>query len=189
MRTLSKWEIAEIKAVFLYVVRQFGEVDYYKAFKAIYFAHRNHLAKYGLPLIPDTFCAFTDGPVPSFLYDEVKAAIKGGNQTKHALLVNSINSVCGKDSYVISASELPDMDEISESVKELLDLSIEYCRPKTYKELRDESHDEAYLNVYQRGKSKPNPLDTVQIALAGGASSEFAEHVREMVEFNTLASV
>ena len=56
----------------LFILDKTGGVDFYHAFKILYFAEMKHLAKWGSGFVPDEFCALKYGPVPTQLYDAVK---------------------------------------------------------------------------------------------------------------------
>lgn len=56
----------------LFILDKTGGVDFYHAFKILYFAEMKHLAKWGSGIVPDEFCALKYGPVPTQLYDAVK---------------------------------------------------------------------------------------------------------------------
>ena len=72
VRSLTENEVLKLKATALYVLNKCGKLDYFHLFKIIYFADKEHYAKYGRRIIHDTFCALENGPVPSLLYDAVK---------------------------------------------------------------------------------------------------------------------
>lgn len=62
-------QIEKIKAVILYIMQNFpAGVDYIKLFKILYFAQRDHLAKYGKVIVDDSFRALKHGPVPTYTY-------------------------------------------------------------------------------------------------------------------------
>ena len=50
------------------------EQRFYWALKAIYFADKEHLRKYGRQIFDETYYAMEQGPVPSLTYDIVKYA-------------------------------------------------------------------------------------------------------------------
>ena len=75
-------DVLKLKAAVLYVVNKCGEIGYMHLFKILYFANREHYAKYGRSIINDTFCALPKGPVPSFLYDAVKPNVSKSGDLK-----------------------------------------------------------------------------------------------------------
>lgn len=64
------WE--KTTEVLLYITEQVTDV--YNALKVLYFADKDHLAKYGRQICGESYVAMKDGPVPSCTYDLVKAA-------------------------------------------------------------------------------------------------------------------
>ena len=64
----------------LYVANRLKRRDFHKIFKVLYFADREHLAKYGRPITGDTYVAMEYGPVPSMIYDIFKGVRGDGYQ-------------------------------------------------------------------------------------------------------------
>jgi len=62
----------KLSELVLFIIDKTGGVDFYHAFKILYFAEMKHLAKWGSGFVPDEFCALKYGPVPTHLYDAVK---------------------------------------------------------------------------------------------------------------------
>ena len=74
--TKSNFNIGKAKASVLFIINNIGETDLLKIFKILYFAERNHLAKYGRLILNDDYVAMKNGPVPSKLYDLFKKYIE-----------------------------------------------------------------------------------------------------------------
>ena len=69
-----KMDEGKALAAFLYVLRDLAKVsphtvDMHKVFKILYFADKEHLLRFGRPVIGDVYIALKHGPVPSRLYD------------------------------------------------------------------------------------------------------------------------
>ena len=57
----------------LYILNKAGKpLDTHKISKILYFADRQHLAKYGTTISGDTYMKMQYGPVPSTVYDIIK---------------------------------------------------------------------------------------------------------------------
>lgn len=187
MKPLTHDEMLKLKAATLYVLSKCGCIDYYHLFKILYFADRNHYAKYGRRIVADTFCALPDGPVPSRLYDAVKAAIrqKGLPITSDLWeIANAIGQESGSADYYLYAKEQPDNDELSASDIEMLDEAIKAYVGMRYGELRETSHDAAWQKAFQNKEN--SPIDPHQSARAGGASDEMMQFIEELEVFDQM---
>lgn len=188
IRELTVDEMLKLKAVVLYVINKCGEIDYFHLFKILYFADRAHYAKYGRRIIQDTFCALPKGPVPSILFDAIKVATKQASAVCNSPLLTISNSIESPDSayyFILSAKELPDMDELSKSDIDFLDASIAENKDVDIETLSKKSYDEAWLNAWE--KQRACPLDLLLMAKAGGANEGMVEYIKENEEINKLA--
>ncbi|MDR0567396.1 MAG: SocA family protein [Prevotellaceae bacterium] len=73
---------------FLYVAGWLDSKDIHRIFKVLYFADREHLAKYGRPITSDTYVKYPYSPVPSNIYAMVNS-VKGGQECSNV-------GACGK---------------------------------------------------------------------------------------------
>jgi Uncharacterized phage-associated protein len=174
IKSLTENEVLKLKATVLYILDKCGELDYLHLFKILYFADREHYAKYGRRIIQDTFCALKDGPVPSKLYDAMK-----GNQGTYSTCTPYPTYY-----YIQRATACPDMDELSRSDIEMLDKSIKENISLTYSELSSKSHDIAWEEAWNaENNSAINPFS---MAMAGGANEAMMCYIREHEEINSL---
>lgn len=184
MKPLTRDEVLKLKAATLYIINKCGVVDYYHLFKILYFADREHYATYGRRIVQDTFVAMANGPVPSSLYDAVKAKIgRGGLPANSDLweIVNAIGQEAGEAEYYLYTLEKPDMDELSVSDVEMLDKAIDKCVGLRFSELRDLSHDEAWKAAGRNGAIEPH-----NSARAGGATDAMMSFIEELETFDTV---
>jgi hypothetical protein len=56
----------------LYVVEKIENIDFYKAFKILYFAYEKHLTQYNKIIVPITYKIFLYSTVPIELYELLK---------------------------------------------------------------------------------------------------------------------
>lgn len=184
---MTQDEILKLKSAFLYILNKQQSIDILHLFKILYFADREHLAKYGRRIINDSFCAMPNGPVPSCLYDTIK--LKNGtlekpeyfDELKFKTILNSFKT--GEDDayYYLFPNESPDMDELSISDIECLERAIAQYKDFDFNEISILSHDSAWRKAWDRRRnSKINSLD---IAEAGGANDDFLEYIKETEEF------
>ena len=184
---LSEEELLKLKAAALYVIEKCGEIDYFHLFKILYFADCKHYAVYGRRIIKDTFCALPKGPVPSNLYNAVKDAIGSEKLDKMSPLKGISDILYVPDetySYILSAKEKPDMDELSMSDTQVLDESIHENQNIPFSVLSEKSHDIAWHDADDR---KPNSeIDSLMMAKAGGASDDTIAFIKENDTFDNL---
>ena len=178
---MVKDDILKLKATFLYILNKDKSVDMYHLFKILYFANRDHLAKYGRTITNDTYCALPQGPVPSELYDVIKT--KKGVEVKSWGFVadnysDILSSFSAESGWKLKALERHDEDELSKTDKICLDESYEkhIVMDKNY--LQRLSHDNAYEKAKTRGYN--SPIQTIDIAKAGGSSDEMVEYIKEI---------
>ncbi len=135
---------AALSAV-LYIVNQVPQPTFHKISKVLYFADKYHLKNYGRFICGDNYVAMNHGPVPSTIYDLLKAVRDGATlafdgdtlrQYKDALEV--------EQNYCVSGKTEANLDFLSESDLEALDYAIKEYGHLSFKELTDISHDEAY---------------------------------------------
>lgn len=168
-------DVLKLKAAVLYVVDKCGEIDYFHLFKILYFANREHYAKYGRSIINDTFCALPKGPVPTFLYDAVKNSMPKSGDFK--VISDSLYNQDPTYYYVLSAKEKPDMDELSKSDIMCLDKSINENIDLDMDSLSKKSHDIAWEEAWSKGSS--HPMRNLSMAKAGGANEAMIEYIKE----------
>jgi len=185
---MTRDQILKLKAVALYIITKFGEVDILRIFKILYFAEKEHYLTYGRRIVYDTYHALNNGPVPSMLYDAIKISQGKKSLAQHpelAVISDSIH-VGGDESldYIVSAKELPDMAELSISNIECLDHSFNENAELKFKELSDKSHDLAWNEAWQ--KKQNSPIDPILIARAAGANDAMIDYIKENELVNEL---
>lgn len=170
-------DVLKLKAAVLYVVDKCGEIGYMHLFKILYFANREHYAKYGRSIINDTFCALPKGPVPSFLYDAVKGLPFIPKSGEFKVISDSLFNQDPTYYYLLSAKEKPDMDELSKSDIVCLDNSIKENINLDIERLSEKSHDLAWKEAWNKGTS--SSINKLSIARAGGANEAMLEYIQE----------
>lgn len=160
-------DVLTLKASVLYILNKSGgSLDKYRIYKSLYFANKEHLNKYGRLITSDTFFALPNGPVPTKLAD-VLDSIKGAksiNRADRILFAPISDSIehCGFDAdNFFTAKEQPDMDELSQSDVECLEIGLNKCKNKGFGEIREESHDSAWEKASQ--KKNPKSIDMLDM--------------------------
>lgn len=186
MADVTREKMSKIKAVVLYILRQFPHgIDYIHLFKIMYFAQREHLATYGLPLIEESFAAHKNGPVPEYTYRALRTIEGKGVRYSNMRWVASCINITEQDGhpiFVLKDGVQYDPEELSVSNTEILDRMIQQCKDMPAFTLSDMSHeDEAYRMAWERfeqtGENSLMPM--VEIAAAGGASEAMQQVIRE----------
>lgn len=146
MQKLFKYERA-INSL-LYALKALGgKTDMHKLCKILYFADQAHLSKYGRSITGDTYIAMQYGPVPSCVDDILKALRGDGFFSNNAEIENLRKSMHFENRFIIEATALPDMDELSGSDVKCLDYAIDLCKDKNFQELTTFSHGLAWGNT------------------------------------------
>ena len=146
---LFKQDIA-IQAI-LYILQRMGGVcDIHKCHKILYFSDNEHLSKYGRSIMGDAYVKMDFGPVPTCIYDLLKA-VRGDSY--FASQVNDVRQNCfyfvnNKD---VMAVAQPDMDYLSKSDVAVLDKYIDMLKNKDFSEVSDVSHGYAWQHTAQNG--------------------------------------
>ncbi|MBS4056558.1 MAG: SocA family protein [Bacteroidales bacterium] len=179
----NHFNVDKSKAVLLYIAKQLGKVDLHKLFKILYFAEKKHLSIYGRLIVNDTYFAMKNGPVPSYIYDILKA-IKG-----QGLVLKEVHDSFSAafeylDNNTIIAKEDPNMDYLSQSAISCLTESIFENKDLCFNTLSDKSHDIAWNNP-----RPDNSMDMYKIALAADANIEMLKYISEVEENRNLEFV
>lgn len=149
----------------LYVANRLRYPTFHSVSKVLYFADREHLSRYGSLLSGDSYAAMRHGPVPSEIYNLLKAA--AGRQeplipAQFYELVSQALRVEGKHRVRPLRQANPDL--LSESQRECLDASIKTNGRLSFERLTAKSHDAAwksadendFIDVKAIAKTLPN---------------------------------
>ena len=140
---MTNYDSKKLTELVLFILGKTGGVDFYHAFKILYFAEMKHLAKWGSGIVPDEFCALKYGPVPTRLYDAVKEL----NNPRMILSeeLSEVIQLAGEDApNILLPKREADLKFLSKSEIEALDQSIEENKSLTFGQLMKKSHDEAW---------------------------------------------
>jgi uncharacterized phage-associated protein len=169
--TIKKYEDQRIKEVLLYILSKTGVVDYYHLMKILYLAERQHLAKWGEKITTDDYYALPHGPVPTRIYDALKA-VKDGHG---GFLADVVTVEKGQPN--VTPLRMPDMDYLSKSEVEALDNAITKNIVKTFAELEQMTHDEYYHKAWEKGRK----MSIEDMSRSGGASEGMIEFIHEQM--------
>jgi uncharacterized phage-associated protein len=142
MKLRHRFDVEKAVEALLYIAEQVP--DTYTALKVLYFADKDHLSKYGRLICSDSYVAMLHGPVPSGTYDLIKYA-RGDGFFLLDVPIQEAFAVQGND---IIPCRKANLDFLSESDIECLDIAIEQYGRMSFGQLRQISHnEEAFKSV------------------------------------------
>lgn len=173
----------KLSELVLFIIDKTGGVDFYHAFKILYFAEMKHLAKWGSGIVPDEFCALKYGPVPTQLYDAVK-------ELNHPRMILSeelseVIQFAGEDApNVLLPKREANLKYLSKSEIEALEQSIEENESLTFGQLMRKSHDEAWEEANRRTNGT-NVISPVSMARVLNADDAMLEYIEEQMQIES----
>lgn len=178
---MTNFDSKKLTELVLYILGKTGGVDFYHAFKILYFAEMKHLAKWGSGIVPDEFCALKYGPVPTRLYDAVKEL----NQPRMALAecLAEVVQFAGEDApNVLLPKREANMRFLSKSEIDALDQAIEENESLSFGQLMRKSHDEAWDEANRRvnGTNIISPISMAKVLNADEAMLEYIEEQMQL---------
>lgn len=144
----------------LYIVLRTGG-DMYRTLKVYYNADKMHLHRYGRFIAGDYYKALKYGPVPQGVYD-ILHFVEGKHSSSPAPHAREALRFTGATS--LEALRDADVDALSKTDLECLDLSIAAHGKKRFWQLRKETHDDAY-------NATPKNQEIAVEAIAGMAAA------------------
>ncbi|MGH8706312.1 MAG: Panacea domain-containing protein [Burkholderiales bacterium] len=134
----------------LYVAGRLQHPSFHSISKVLYFADREHLSRYGSLMTHDTYVAMRYGPVPSAIYNLLKAA--GGRRepfvpAEWAELAGGLLAVEGI--HRVRALRDANLEMISAAQRACLDASIKANGRLSFDRLARKSHDAAWKSADQ----------------------------------------
>ncbi len=134
----------------LYVAKRLQHPSFHSISKVLYFADREHLSRYGSLMTRDSYVAMRYGPVPSAIYNLLKAA--GGHREpfippQWAELAGGLLAVEGD--HRVRALRDANLEMISAAQRVCLDVSIKENGRLSFERLARKSHDAAWKSADQ----------------------------------------
>lgn len=181
---MTSFDSKKLTELVLYILGKTGGVDFYHAFKILYFAEMKHLAKWGSGIVPDEFCALKYGPVPTRLYNAVKEL----NQPRMALAKSLAEVVqfAGEDApNVLLPKREANMRFLSKSEIDALDRAIEENGSLTFGQLMRKSHDKAWDEANRRANGT-NVISPISMAKILNADEAMLEYIEEQMQLESV---
>ena len=160
----------------LYIAQKVDDPTFHRISKIMYFADRKHLEKYGRFICGDSYVAMKHGPVPSEIYDMLKAVradtVLSLKPYESAKKVQSAFSV--QEPYEVKHLREANLDFFSESDLECLNYSIDNYRNLSFDELTKLSHDQAW-----EAANENDFIEIEQIARTLNNAEELISHLQD----------
>lgn len=160
---------AAVEAV-LYIAYRSQNPTFHHISKLLYFADRLHLERYGRLIFGDTYIAMKDGPVPSGVYDMLKDTKSAGSH-RHPQAAGVFTIV---NDYCVRPNRTPNLEWLSDSDIECIDEAIEQHDHKSYGQLTELSHDDAWHNA-----DRTNAISLESIVQSIGNPDDLLGHLLE----------
>ena len=180
---MTNYDSKKLTELVLFILGKTGGVDFYHAFKILYFAEMKHLAKWGSGIVPDEFRALKYGPVPTQLYDAVK-------ELNHPRMILSeelseVIQFAWEDApNVLLPKREANLKYISKSEIEALEQSIDENESLTFGQLMRKSHDEAWEEANRRTNGT-NVISPVSMARVLNADDAMLEYIEEQMQIES----
>lgn len=180
---MTNYDSKKLTELVLFILGKTGGVDFYHAFKILYFAEMKHLSKWGSGIVPDEFCALKYGPVPTRLYDAVKEL-----NNPRMILSKELSEViqfAGEDApNVLLPKREANLKFLSKSEIEALKQSIEENESLTFGQLMRKSHDEAWEEANRRTNGT-NVISPISMAKVLNADDAMLEYIEEQMQIES----
>ncbi len=180
---MTDFDSKKLTELVLYILGKTGGVDFYHAFKILYFAEMKHLAKWGCGIVPDKFCALPYGPVPTRLYNAVKEL----NKPRMELPTDLAEAVrfAGEDApNILLPKREANLRFLSKSEIDALDSSIEENESLTFGQLMRKSHDRAWDEANRRVDGT-NIISPISMAKVLNADAAMLEYIKEQMQIES----
>ena len=174
-----KFDADKAVASIQYIVSNISKPDFYKIFKILYFADQKHLVKFGRPISGDFYIAMDNGPVPSKIYDILKAL--RGDLFFEVKVAKFNKLIQVYDNHMIKSLTKPDLNVLSESELECIDESINENKGLSFESLKRKSHGPAYKKAI-----KNIDIPVLEMAREGGATKEMLNYIELNLENNQI---
>lgn len=141
-----------------YLASRSGELDVYRVCKLLFLADKYHLVRYGRTITGDQYFAMPHGPAPSIILRNLKSFLDDP-EAPWLSSVLTIDRTFQNPRFV--AVSPPELDYLSQSDVNALDVVLERFGSKSFPELRALTHEMiAYQNAWNnRGNRKSAPMN------------------------------
>jgi len=162
-------------ASLLYAVARIPRPTLHSISKIFYFADKRHLRKYGCLMFGDQYVAMENGPVPSAIYDMLKAVRDDASvQSVRGIPMGRLKESISVAGFCVTPLQSANTMKLSESNRKCMDWAIEEYGNCTFGELTDRSHDATW------SETAPNSVISVEAMTIGMKNREaLLEYLRD----------
>lgn len=173
---MHRYDNQRIAEIILYILSRREFTSQIQLYKALYFAQKKHLLKWGVGIIPNEFKAWEYGPVPKNIYDSIKH-LENGTYSLDEVLRSAIHKGEKDASDYLFANREPNMDYISVAEIQSLDEGLAEIAGLDFYSLSQKSHDSAWAKARANGNNEP--IVSGDMAIAAGANDAMVEYIEE----------
>lgn len=165
--SLITFKFNESKAteVILYLTQKLSIPNVYRICKLLYLSDKASLAKYGRFIFGESYVAMRGGGTPSNVYDLLKR------------LRSTPTDALKVDGNIVRALRNPDLDYLSKSDLECLDLVISRYG-KNWTDMKNDAHDDAWQGAWDnKGVKQSNQIPVENIARMFPDSNDLIDYL------------
>lgn len=137
---MLKFEINEEKALeaLVWLANAKPGITAFYVSKVLFYAEKDHLNRYGRPIVADTFIAMPNGPVPSAVYDVLKGDFA------YLGIAEMVPEAIETSGYAhpLQPRRKPDLSKLSKSDIECLQRALDRCAHIPFGRLSEQTHRE-----------------------------------------------
>ncbi len=169
----------------VFLAKERPGIDVFHICKVLYFADKEHLNRYGRPILGDRYFALREGPVPSRALNMVnrnQLALSGDvlEQLSNALSLFQKN---GEEYAHLDAKRDPDYDQFSETDIECLNWAIQKFADLSLRDLWNIAHQEnSYNAAWERRAGNRASMD---YALMVNPDNPLRDEILEDIQENS----
>lgn len=168
----SQFDASKALELILYAASRLQHPGLHSVSKVLYFADKDHLARYGRFMAGDRYVAMKHGPVPSGAYDIIKCVRDG--PTRFFNLPGAADAFSVQNDRDIVALRDADQDALSDSERACLDDAIERYGRLPFGRLTEVSHDDAWESADEN-----DTIAVEAIARTVSDSTELLDYLRD----------
>ena len=184
---MKELEIQRLKAALIYILSNMPAEcrDVYHIVKTAFYAQKEHLIRYALPLFNDKIVALQFGPVPSLIYNILRVA--RGETAPYRFcddrVLARISESIDYNEEIFSTSAKADMECLSRSNVECLNIAIGIVSKMGFGQLMNRTHGDEWYRAFHSANHEMNDLN---IAKEGGASDDVLEYLADSLKLDKM---
>lgn len=163
-----EYQNQKLKEVLLYILSKTGDIGYFRLMKTVFCSDRQNLLRWGDPVTNLDYFAWKHGPVPITVCEGLRS-VSNGIESGFSDIITVTERF-----KIVHALREPNLDYLSETDRESIDLAINELRGKNRNTIEAYLHEDVYRRVLESDKKKYSHVD---IIMSAGASETQIERV------------